>query len=141
MAGWLFLIGYLFIVAFQVRRAVSISEASFEDGLWWQRIEQISSAAIPQNLVVRAPATAAAIVGMLLVRPVVDRSGLWLAQLTRLIAGVSFVVVALAVLGIVGIFFRNFDSVADLGAFLLRLGGILMSAATIRLCFEAERSG
>ena len=61
MAGWLFLIGYLFIVAFQVRRAVSISEASFEDGLWWQRIEQISSAAIPQNLVVLAPATASEI--------------------------------------------------------------------------------
>lgn len=140
MAGWLFLLAYLFIIVFLTRRAAAISEASFEDGLWWQRVETMSSVATPQNLVVLAPAAAAAIAGTLLARPVVDRVVLALAQLTRLIAGICFVVIALALLGLLGIFFRNYDGIADLQSFLLRLGGILMAAAMVRLCFEAERS-
>ena len=141
MTGWLFLLSYLFIIVFLTRRAAAISEASFEDGLWWQRVESLSSAATPQNLVVLAPAAAAAVAGSLLARPVVDRVVIGLAQLTRLIAGVCFVVIALALLGLLGIFFRNYDGIADLQSFLLRLGGILMAVAMVRLCFEAERSG
>ena len=139
-AGWLFLISYVFVIAIQVRRATAITEASFEDGLWWQRIEQVSFAATPPSMVPLVSATAATIAGTLLAQPVVDRAVIWLAQLTRMVAGVCFVAIAMAVLGIVGIFFRNFDSVADLQSFLLRLGGTLMALGMVRLCFEAERS-
>ncbi len=48
--------------------------------------------------------------------------------------------IVIAALGIVGIFFRNADSVADLSAFVLRLGGIAMAIAIIRICREAERT-
>ena len=61
LAGWLFLLAYLGVVTGQVRRAASLSSASFDDGLWWQRVETISFAAIPQNLIVLVPAAAAAV--------------------------------------------------------------------------------
>ncbi len=137
--GWLFVAAYLGFITWQIRRAFAITEGSFEDGLWWQRIEQISFLSLPQNLMVLVPAAAAAVVGTVLVRTVVDPAVLSLAQLVRIIAGISYVVILIAVLGIVGIFFRNPDSVGDLAAFLLRLGGIGMSVAMIRLCLEAER--
>ncbi len=136
----MFVLAYLGFVTWQVRRAFAIDEPSFEDGLWWQRVEQMSFLALPQNLMVLVPAAAAASVGAVLVRGVVDHSVLRLAQLIRVVAGLSAVVIAIAVLGIIGIFFRNPDSVADLAALLLRLGGILMSIAMIRVCLEAEHS-
>ena len=140
LVGWLFLIAYLGFVTSQVRRAFAITRASFEDGLWWQRIEQISFVSLPQNLMVLVPAAAAAAIGTVLVRSVVDHSVLRLAQLVRVVAGLSAVVIVIAALGIVGIFFRNPDSVGDLAAFVSRLGGILMSIAMIRVCLEADRS-
>ncbi len=141
LAGWLFLLAYLGIVASLVRRATAIRTASFEDGLWWQRIEQISQSTIPQSVVVLAPAVAAGVTGTLLVRSVVDRSVLWLAQLVRVIAGVCVVVIVIATLGIVGIFFRTPDAITDLQATFLRLGGILMAIAMLRLCWESEQAG
>ncbi len=136
----MFVLAYLGFVTSQVRRAFARSEGSFEDGLWWQRVEQISSVARPENVMVLVPAAAAAAAGTLLVRAVVDRSVLRLAQLVRVVAGLCAVVIAIAVLGIIGVFFRNADSIEDLAALLLRLGGILMSVAMIRICLEAERS-
>ena len=140
LAGWSFLLAYLFILVSLVRRASAINEASFEDGLWWQRVEQVSSAATPQNLIVLVPGAAATLIGIVLARPIVDRTVIWLSQLIRLVAGVNFVVIAIAGLGIIGVFFRNYDGIADLQSLLLRLGGIAMAAAMVRLCFEAERS-
>ena len=139
-AGWMFVVAYLGFITWQIRRAFAIREGSFEDGLWWQRIEQISFLSLPDNLVVLVPAAAAAAFGTVLVRDVVDRSVLSLAQLVRVVAGLGYVVVAIATLGIIGIFFRNPDSVGDLAAFLLRLGGIAMAVAVIRICLEAERT-
>ena len=46
--------------------------------------------------------------------------------------------ISLAVIGIVGVFFRNYDNVGDTAAILGRLGGLAIAAATIRLCTEAE---
>jgi hypothetical protein len=141
LVGWLFLLAYLGIVASLVRRATAIRTASFEDGLWWQRVEQISQSTIPQNVVVLAPATAAGVVGALLVRSVVDRSVLRLAQLVRVIAGVCVVVTVIATLGIVGIFFRQPDAITDLQSMFLRLGGMLMAIGMLRLCWESEQAG
>lgn len=140
LAGWLFVLAYVGFIMWQVRLAFRISEGSFEDGLWWQRIEQISFLSLPQNLVVLALAAACAAVGTVLVRSLVDHSVVNLSQLTRIVAGIASVVIVIAVLGIVGIFFRNADSVGDLAAFVLRLGGIAMAVAIIRICLEAERT-
>ncbi len=136
----MFVAAYLGFITWQVRRAFAITEGSFEDGLWWQRIEQISFLSLPQNVMVLVAAAASAVVGTVLVRGVVDSAVLSLAQLVRVVAGLGYVVILIAALGIVGIFFRNPDTVGDLAAFVLRLGGIAMSAAVIRLCLEAERS-
>lgn len=136
----MFVAAYLGYITWQVRRALAITEGSFEDGLWWQRIEQISFLSLPQNVMVLVAAAAAAVVGTVLVRGVVDSAILSLAQLVRVVAGLGYVVILIAGLGIVGIFFRNPDTVGDLAAFVLRLGGIAMSVAVIRLCLEAERS-
>ena len=61
-AGWAFLLAYLGVVTGIVRRAAALSDSSFEDGLWWQRVEIISFAALPQNLIVIVPAVAAGVV-------------------------------------------------------------------------------
>jgi LPS sulfotransferase NodH len=122
----------------QIRRAAAIRNGSFEDGLWGQRIEQISFAALPQNLVILTPAVAAAVAGALLVRSLVAPVVVHIGRLVRVVAGLSFVVVAIAVVGIVAVFFRRYDSVGDTAAVLGRLGGIAMAAAMIRLCLEAD---
>jgi hypothetical protein len=140
-SGWLFVLAYVGFITWQVRRAFLITEGSFEDGLWWQRIEQISFLSLPENVMVLVPAAGAAAVGTLLVRGIVDHSVLSLTQLVRIVAGLGYVVILIAALGIIGIFFRNADSVGDLAAFILRLGGIAMAIAIIRICLETERSG
>lgn len=139
IAGWMFVLAYLGIIAGIVRRASRIRDASFEDGLWWQRVETVSFASLPQNLVVLAPAAAAAVLGTLVVRSIVDPSVLWLRQLVRATAGTCYVVVIIAALGIVGLFFRSADDVGDVEQLLSRLGGMLMAFGMIRLCLEAER--
>jgi hypothetical protein len=139
-AGWLFVVAYLTFLTAQIRRAFAIREASFEDGLWGQRIEQISFASLPQNLIVLVPAAAAAVTATLLVRGIVDRFDVWLAQLVRATAGLSYVVIVLAAIGIIAVFWRSPDGVGDVTAVLGRVGGIVMSIAMIRVCLEAERS-
>ena len=137
-AGWMSLVAYVAYLVIQVRRAAAIRNGSFEDGVWGQRIEQISFATLPQNLVILMPAVAAAVAGTLLVRSLVAPVVVHLGRLVRVVAGVAFVVVAIAVVGIVAVFFRAYDSVGDTAAILGRVGGIAMAAATIRLCLEAD---
>ncbi len=138
VAGWAFVLAYLAYLVTQIRRAAAIGEGSFEDGIWGQRIEQVSFATLPQNVVIMVPGLIAALAGTLLVRSLVDPVVVHLSRLVRIIAGLGFVIAALGVLGIIGVFFRNFDSVGDTAAILGRLGGVLIAAATIRLCTEAE---
>jgi hypothetical protein len=137
-AGSMSVLAYVSYLVIQIRRAAAIRNGSFEDGVWGQRIEQVSFATLPQNLVILAPAVAAAIAGALLVRSLVAPVVVHLGRLIRVIAGLSFVVVAIAVVGIVAVFFRSYDSVGDTAAVLGRIGGIAMAAATIRLCLEAD---
>lgn len=139
--GWLFLIAYLGVVAGLVRRAAATTTGSFEDGLWWQRVETISFASRATNLIVLAPAVAAAVLGTIMARPLVDPAVLRLRQLLRMVAGTCYVVLVIGAVGIVGIFFRNPDSVGDVSVFFGLAGGILMAVAMVKLCLEAERSG
>lgn len=137
-AGWLFVIAYLGVVVSQVRRAASITEGSFDDGVWGQRVETLSFVAIPQNLIVLAPAAAAVVAGALVAGSSIDARQIWLSQLTRVVAGVCYVVVFIAAVGIVGVFFRDTGGNADLDAVLSRAGGIAMSVAMLGLCLQTE---
>ena len=140
-AGWLVLFAYLLLLIGQIRRALAVRVGSFEDGVWGQRIELVSFVTLPQNLVILVPAAAAGVAAMALLREMPEelpRS--WAPQLVRIVAGVSYVVVALAVLGIIDVLAQTPDSVGGTSAILNRVGGILMAIAIIRVCLEAERS-
>lgn len=137
-AGWMSLLSYLTYLIGQLRRA-ALQQGSFEDGQWGQRIELISHATLPQNVIVLMAGVAAAIGGTLLVRSLVDPVVVHLARLVRVIAGLGVVLVGLATIGIIAVFFRTFDSIGDVNDVLARLGGIALAAAAIRLCLEAER--
>jgi hypothetical protein len=119
---------------------LAVRVGSFEDGVWGQRIEQISFVTQPQNIVVLMPAAAFGVAATLLVLPLapVLRSAAT-RQLVRIVAGVCYVAVALAVLGIIDVFAQTPDSIGGTAAILNRLGGILMAIAMIGLCLEAER--
>jgi hypothetical protein len=139
-AGWLVTGSYLLFLIGQIRRALAVSQASFEDGVWGQRVEQISFVALPQNLVILVPAAVAgAGATWLMLGAGLDQVP-WTRQLVRVVAGVSLVTVVLAVLGILDVFAQSPDWVGGSIAVLNRVGGILMAWAMIRVCLESERS-
>jgi hypothetical protein len=137
-AGWMFVLAYLAFLVSQIRRAAAVTEASFDDGVWGQRIEQVSFATLPQNVVILVPAVIAVVAAAWLVRPLVDPVVVHVSWLIRTIAGFGFLVIALALLGITEVFSRSFDPVGDVTAILLRLGGVLIGVAIVRVCTEAE---
>ena len=139
-AGWLITTAYLALVTAQVRRAAAISQGSFDDGVWGQRLETVSFIAFPQNMVILTPATGAAAVATVISVGLVDRVEIWLAQLTRVLAGVCYVVIVLAALRMLALFWQGPDLVGDFGALLTQLGGILIALAISRVCLEAEHS-
>ena len=140
-AGWLVLAAYLLLLIAQIRRAFAVTVASFEDGVWGQRIETVSFVTLPQNLVILVPAAAAGVAAVMLLRDApVQLQGSWARQLVRVVAGLCYVVVVLAVLGIVDVLMQTPDSVGGTSAILTRVGGILMAIGMIRVCLEAERT-
>src|SRR3954447_5584339 len=140
-AGWLVLIAYLLLLVAQIRRAFAITVGSFEDGVWGERIETISFVTLPQNLVVLVPAAAAGVAAVLLLHDTsIELQGSWARQLVRIVAGLCYVLIALASLGIIDVLAQTPDAVGGTAAILTRIGGILMAIAMIRVCLEAERS-
>ena len=139
-AGWLVTGSYLLFLIGQIRRALAVSQASFEDGVWGQRVEQISFVALPQNLVILVPAAVAGVGATWLMLGAGLDQVAWTRQLVRVVAGVSLVTVVLAVLGILDVFAQSPDWVGGSIAVLNRVGGILMAWAMIRVCLESERS-
>ncbi len=140
-AGWLFVVAYFTFLVTQVRRAFALERPSFDDGLWGQRIEIVSFATIPQNVIILVPAAAAAVACAMLVPQPAQRAELWLSQLVRVVAGLAYLVIAVAVLGIIAVFWRDPDGVSDVGSILGRGGGIAAGIAMLRMCLEAERAG
>ena len=142
--GWLTLTAYLALIIIELRRAAAISESRFEDGVWGQRIEIVSFVALPQNAVILVPPAIAAVVAGALIAALHpdDRPDLtWSRRLARVTGGLAIVVIALAVIGIIGIPFRYADPLADLAAIVGRLAGVAISLAVIRLCRESAESG
>lgn len=139
VVGWTSAFAYATYLVTQVRRAAAIGEASFEDGVWGQRIEQVSFAALPQNLIILAPAAAAAVAGALLVRTLVDPVVVRLGRLIRVVASLASIAVAISAIGIVAVFFRNYDNVGDTAAILGRLGGAALAFGMLRMCLDASQ--
>jgi hypothetical protein len=139
-AGWLITGSFLLYLVGQIRRALAIKQTSFEDGVWGQRVEQISFVALPQNLVMLVPAAAAAVGATWLMLGAGLDQVPWTRQLVRVVAGVSLVTIALAVLGILDVFAQSPDWVGGSIAVLNRVAGILMAWAMIRVCLESEGS-
>jgi hypothetical protein len=140
-AGWLVFAAFVMVLIGQIRRAFAVEIGSFEDGVWGQRIELVSSVTLPRNIVILVPAAAAGVVAMALLRELGDelrRS--WSRQLVRIVAGLCYVVVALGGLGIIDVLAQTPDSVGGTAALLERIGGIMIAIAIIRVCLEAERS-
>jgi len=139
-AGWLFAATFLLILVGQIRRALAVKQASFEDGVWGQRAEIVSFVTLPQNIVILVPAAVAAVgAGWLMTGAGLDPLP-WARQLVRVVAGVSYVAIGLAVLGIVDVFAQSPDRVEGTIAVLNRVGGILIASAMVRVCLESERS-
>ena len=136
-AGWLFTAAYLALVVATFRRAFAIRQSSFDDGVWGQRVEVMSVVSTHDSVIILVPAAAAAVAAALL-SP--GRVAVWSAQLVRVVAGLCYVIIAIAAVGGVGLFVRSPDSVGDLAALLGRAGGALMALAMIRVCLEAERA-
>jgi hypothetical protein len=101
----------------------------------------VSFVTLPQNLVILVPAAAAGVGAVMLLHDTPEElHGSWARQLVRIVAGLGYVLVGLAVLGIVDVLVQTPDSVGGTAAILNRVGGILMAIAMIRVCLEAERS-
>lgn len=139
-AGWMFAFAYLALVTAQLRQAFAIEASSFDDGLWGARVERVSFVALPQNVLLLVAAAAAGAVATLLCRDLADRTHMWLAQLVRAVAGICYVVVAIAALRILVLLTHHPDAVGDFGAILSQLAGILTALAASRICLETERS-
>ncbi|MEY2958254.1 MAG: hypothetical protein RLZZ01_822 [Actinomycetota bacterium] len=139
VAGWSSSLAYTTYLVTQVRRAAAIGEASFEDGVWGQRIEQVSFAALPQNLIILVPGAAAAVAGAIVVRSLVDPVVVRLGRLVRVVASLASIAAAISTIGIVAVFFRNYDNVGDTAAILGRLGGIALAWGMIRVCLDATQ--
>lgn len=140
-AGWLSLLSYLAVLAVQLNRARQTTQSRFDDGVWGVRIEQVSFASLPQNLVVLVPAAAAAVAATMVARGTVAELEVWLERLLRAVAGAAVVAITLAALGVAAAVFRQTSSVSDFSYLINRLGGIALGAAVIRVCLAAERRG
>ena len=138
-AGWASVLAYLALLAVAVNRARLTDDVGFSDGVWGQRLEVLSFAAFPQQLMVLVPAAVAAVGAVFLGAAAVETVEPWHQRLVRLTAGAAFVAIALAVLDVLSIVVRGDDSVGDFGDIVQRAGGVALAWAIIRVCLEVER--
>ena len=139
-AGWLVLIGYLGTVVLQIDRARRTTEAAFDDGVWGQRIEQVSFVAIPQNIVILLGAAIVAVGAVIVGRGTLADADVWLDRLVRIVAGTAFVAMLLAVIRMLDVIVRDPDTGGDLPDIVSRASGIAIGIAVVRLCLAAERT-
>ncbi len=138
-AGWLVVVGYLGIVVLQIDRARRTTEAAFEDGVWGQRIEQVSFVAIPQNIIVLFAAALVAVGAVGVGRGTLADADVWLDRLVRVVAGTAIVAILFAVIRVLDVVIRDPETGGDLPDIVSRLSGILIGIAVVRLCLAAER--
>jgi hypothetical protein len=139
-AGWLFLLGYLAIVAVQIDRARRITTASFDDGVWGERIEVVSFVAVPQQMTVLAPAAIAAVGATLFAAGTLAEVEPWIDRLVLFVAGTAIAATVAAIVGVIAVVAREGDPSWDFGDLVSRLGGIAIGIGIVRLCLAAQRA-
>jgi hypothetical protein len=137
-AGWLLFVGYVAELAVQFDRARQVTTSSFGDGVWSQRVEIISFAMLPQQLIVLVPAAAAAVGATMLAKDTILVVDVWLERLVVAVAGTAVFTIALGVIGIV-VSVASSDDAGDFGNIVRRLGGIAMAIAIVRVSLMADR--
>lgn len=137
-AGWLLFVGYIAELAVQFDRARQITTSSFGDGVWSQRVEILSFAMLPQQLIVLVPATAAAVGAAMLAKGTILAVEPWLDRLVVAVAGTAVFAIALGVVGIV-VSVASTDDAGDFGNVVRRVGGIAMAIAIVRVSLMADR--
>jgi len=134
IAGWLLLGGELGFILFQLQRARTVDGSRFATA-WSQRIEVLGFMTLPPNLVVLAPAAAAAAVATFLAGSTRDQ---WLDVLLRVIAAVAIVMFFTAVAAIIEIFTRSGE--VEFDSIFLRLGGMGLASGIALVCRAADQS-
>jgi hypothetical protein len=136
--GWLLFVGYIAELAVQFDRARQITTSSFGDGVWGQRIEIVSFAMLPQQLIVLVPAAAAAIGAAMLAKGTVMAVEPWLDRLVVAVAGAAVLAIGLGLVGIIASVAGS-DDAGDFGNVVRRVGGITMAIAIVRVSLMADR--
>jgi hypothetical protein len=126
------MIGFLL---FQLDRVRQANTATPFAGVWDQRIEVISFAMLPTNIVTLAAPTAAAVVAAHLVT---EPPGPWLATLLRTVGGLAIALIAVGVLSIFSIVVND-PGPTQYDLIVLRVGGISMAAGFAWLTQAAIR--
>jgi hypothetical protein len=134
--GGLAFVGWLAFVLRQSSLVRRVSASRF-DGVWEQRLEVLSFIVLPPNIVVLAPAAAAAATATWLAGPTQE---LGLAVLLRLIRWSATVLGVIGILSIVNTLLSDFDNPSRLEDIALRTGGILIATAIVVLCRDAGRT-
>jgi hypothetical protein len=137
VTGWLLLGGAVGMLAYQLRQVRELGGSSaFGGDVWDRRIEVLSFAMLPPNLVVLVPACAAAVVAAWLAGRSADP---WLLFLVRCCTAIALLLAATGVVSIVSIAMRNEAGPSDWGDIFLRLGGISMAGGLVVLGRTADR--
>lgn len=130
LAGWCSYAAYLAIVLSTLDRVRTAPRSQVFDSVWDQRLELLSFAMIPQQIVVLAPAVAIVVLTGL---DVVDAGPS--RVLRRAVELTSFVAVAIGALDIVSTLLRdNGGGPVEWSEILLRLGGILLASSYLAVC-------
>lgn len=134
LAGWLMLSGELGFILFQLQRIRTADGTRFATA-WSQRIEVLGFTMLPPNLIMLAPAVAAATVAVFLSG---QQRGPWLDMLLRVTAATSITMFFIGMVAIAEIFTRSGD--VELDAIFLRLGGMGLAAGFAVLCRAADQA-
>ncbi len=126
--GWLLLGGEFGFILFQVERARSVDGTRFATA-WDQRIEVLSFAMLPPNIVALAPAAGVAAVATFLAG---RERATWLDALVRSVAGIAITLAGVGIAAIAEVATR--DGEVDLDSIFLRLGGISIALGIAWLC-------
>ena len=141
LAAWMGLVGYLSVVAYlanRVRRLGNV-EAPFAESIWDQRLEVLSFAVLPQQVIILVVAAALAGVAAEVQRRTGDPTGAWLRTALTSLGAAAAVVVLVAVASIVSILTRDPPEPDRAGDLYLRLGGVALAGAAGALLWTAQR--
>jgi hypothetical protein len=142
LAAWSAFAGYLAVVGYlanRVRRLGSV-DAPFADSIWDQRVEVLSFAALPQQMVILLVAGALAVAAAVAASTSETPPGPWLSTLLTAIVVAAAAATLAAVASLWFVFTGDPPDPDRAGDAYLRLGGIAMAAGAALLARTAQSS-